>query len=134
MNKLSWAPASVAFAAVFASCGNGANGPLPFTGPTCQNGMVSIPGAVATTPTCQQCTQSACAGQTGCISSDCAAYFDCICACAPNDSRCFSMCSLPSACQSCISNYETCGAQVANGAGPCAGQCALLDAGGLTGG
>jgi hypothetical protein len=135
MKNLWWASGPVAFAAaVFASCGTSTSGSLSLSGPSCQNGMISIPGAVATTPTCQMCTQSACVGQTGCFTSDCATYFNCLCACAPNDSTCFSMCSLPSACQGCLANFETCSANAANGGGACAAQCAVIDAGSLTGG
>jgi hypothetical protein len=135
MKNLSWAIGPLAVAAVVASCGNNSqSGSLPFSGPSCPNGMLSVPGAVATTPACQQCTQNACVGQTGCFTTDCETYFNCICACTVNDSGCYSMCTLPSACMTCISNYETCGAMVDNGTGACAGQCGLLDAGGLVGG
>lgn len=88
------------------------SGSFPFGGPSCD-----------VTQGCWSCLQNACFG-IGCLATDCASYFGCLCACTPGDGTCASGCDtdITTACVTCQQSLGTC----TNG---CLSQCSNSGAG-----
>jgi hypothetical protein len=90
----------------------GGGGAFPFSGPSCPPGsqptMMPVPSNNAA---CQTCVQGQC-DVLQCITTDCATYFSCACACQPRDLNCLQTCvmsGMTQACTNCIgSKIPTC--------------------------
>jgi hypothetical protein len=95
-----------------AACGGGGNGngggsggsnAFPFSGPSCAGSQ--LPGMTTTSgnSACQSCVQNQC-DVLQCITTDCAAYFSCACACPAGSLSCLQGCVAQetSACTDCI--------------------------------
>jgi len=122
------------------ACGGGSGGSsststsgngFPFSGPSCPSG--TQPSGMPASAACAQCIDSQCSEQ--CLVSDCSAYYDCACACAPNDAACAQGCApqMTQACQTCLAGitgcfFGTCGSSCFGGLLD-AGLGGLLDAG-----
>jgi hypothetical protein len=76
------------------------SGAFPFDGPSCTSAQINTG--------CWQCTVDSCNGS--CVTADCAAFFQCFCACPAGDSTCQDGCSgvLTSTCQTCLSGIDSC--------------------------
>jgi len=110
--------AVAAVVALFA-CGsnNNANGSFPFSGPSC----TSIPTG------CWDCVEQNCNG--GCITSACADYFNCFCACAEGDQNCYAGCEqkvMTPACEQCAAGVSTQSCQQS-----CSSQCSVGGSSGI---
>jgi hypothetical protein len=119
MKKILWGLGAAAAWAVVVACSSSSSGyKFPFSGPSCNGGP---PGT--TTPTaCDTCEENTCGGTAGCLSSDCSAYFNCLCACQPSDATCLQGCPQPTAaCTSCENSIESCIQTAATGS--CSSQC-----------
>jgi hypothetical protein len=109
------APAALAAALAFFACGGrttsigdagsgsdsgSSSGAFPFPGPSCTTAQINAG--------CWQCTVDSCNGS--CVTGDCAAYFQCFCACPAGDTTCQNGCNgdLTSTCQTCLNGIDTC--------------------------
>jgi hypothetical protein len=107
--------AAIACGGGTSSSSSSSGGGFPFSGPSCPPGTTQ-PTGMQGSPACTQCVQTQCS--TGCLASDCSAYFTCSCACNPNDSACAQGCipKLAPACQTCLAGIEGCLFQTCGGA------------------
>ncbi|HTQ45702.1 MAG TPA: hypothetical protein VMI75_23250 [Polyangiaceae bacterium] len=83
------------------SSGSGSSsGAFPFTGPSCTSAQINTG--------CWQCTVDNCNG--ACVTADCAAFFQCFCACPAGDTGCQNSCTgdLTSTCQTCLNGIDNC--------------------------
>lgn len=130
MSKKVWASAVAvgAFVAGVMACSSsssGGNSAFPFSGPSCMGGP---PGTQQVSAACTSCVDNACSSQFACIKTDCADYYNCICACQPSDATCAGKCSMSSACQSCNSGAGQC--LVSANQNACASDCSASSSGG----
>jgi hypothetical protein len=111
---------AVAAVVALIACGssNNANGSFPFTGPSCP------PSSQLTN--CFGCYEQNC--NASCLTSACADFFSCICACNPNDATCFQGCvpkAETQACSQCAAGVNQSSCQQA-----CGSQCGSVSSGG----
>jgi len=115
-----WCAVAAVVALFACSSGNNASGSFPFTGPSC----ASIPTG------CWDCVEQNCNGS--CITSACADYFNCFCACAEGDQNCYAGCQpkiMNPACEQCAAGVSTQSCQQS-----CSSQCSTGGVGGGSGG
>ena len=113
-----WCAVAAVVALFACSSNNDANGSFPFSGPSC----TSIPTG------CWDCVEQNCNG--GCITSACADYFNCFCACAEGDQNCYAGCEpkvMNPACEQCAAGVSTQSCQQS-----CSSQCSVSGSGGVT--
>ena len=116
-----WLPAVAIFVTAIACASSGGSGGFPFSGPGCTGPYYS--------DGCWSCLQSKCSA--GCAVPDCAAYFQCVCACPnTNDQSCTAACIHDASCVTCLHGIGSNGHGVAYGyCHACAGQCYPPDGG-----
>lgn len=121
-----WLPALGAITiAAFLACGGkkvdfgdggtgsgSSSGAFPFQGPSCTTAQIN--------PGCWQCTVDSCSG--GCVTSDCASFFQCFCMCPAGDTQCQNGCTadLTATCQTCLNGINNCNS------GTCKSSCPVM--------
>jgi hypothetical protein len=107
-----WCAAAGVVALLACGSNNGTgSGSFPFSGPSC----TSIPTG------CWDCVEQNCNG--GCITTACADYFSCYCACAMGDPNCYAGCEpkrMNQACEQCYAGVSTPSCQQS-----CSSQCSV---------